>query len=80
MTEAVLDKRKFAEHRTVNHGRTYGVGDLQPTRLRECLSLLKRGVYGAFHKVSIKHLGRYYDEFSYASIGGAHKKRCLMGR
>jgi hypothetical protein len=27
--------------------------------------LLKRGIYGTFHKVSIKHLGRYCNEFSY---------------
>jgi hypothetical protein len=28
-------------------------------------SLLKRGVYGTFHKVSIKHLGRHCNEFSF---------------
>jgi len=26
---------------------------------------LKRGIYGTYHKVSIKHLGRYCNEFSY---------------
>ncbi len=26
---------------------------------------MKRGVYGTFHKVSTKHLGRYCNEFSY---------------
>ena len=27
--------------------------------------MLKRGIVGNFHKVSIKHLQRYLDEFSY---------------
>ena len=27
--------------------------------------MLKRGIYGTYHQVSIKHLGRYYNEFSY---------------
>ena len=33
--------------------------------IENAFSLLKRGVYGTFHKVSIKHLGRYCNEFSY---------------
>ncbi len=33
--------------------------------IESAFSLLKRGVYGTFHKVSIKHLGRYCNEFSY---------------
>jgi len=28
-------------------------------------SLFKRGVIGSFHKVSVKHLRRYLDEFSF---------------
>ena len=32
---------------------------------RNAFSLLKRGIYGSYHKVSIKHLGRYCNEFSY---------------
>jgi len=27
--------------------------------------LLKRGIYGTFHRVSVKHLGRYGNEFSF---------------
>jgi hypothetical protein len=33
--------------------------------VESAFSLLKKGVYGTFHKVSIKHLGRYCNEFSY---------------
>jgi hypothetical protein len=28
-------------------------------------ALLKRGIHGTFHHVSVKHLGRYCDEFSF---------------
>jgi len=61
----IIGTRKFAAHRTVNHRRTYGIGDLHTNTIENAFSLLKRGVYGTFHKVSIKHLGRYCDEFSY---------------
>lgn len=64
-TFEIIGSRKFREHRTVNHSRTYGVGDLHTNTIENAFSLLKRGVYGTFHKVSIKHLGRYCDEFSY---------------
>ena len=29
------------------------------------LAVLKRGILGVFHKVSVKHLGRYVDEFAF---------------
>jgi transposase-like protein len=64
-TFEIIGTRKFAGHRTVNHSRTYGIGDLHTNTIENAFSLLKRGVYGTFHKVSIKHLGRYCNEFSY---------------
>lgn len=56
---------KFAAHRAVNHSQTYAVGPNHTQCIESAFSLLKRGVYGTFHKVSIKHLGRYCNEFSY---------------
>jgi len=64
-TYAIIGKRKFAAHRTINHQRSYAIGDLHTNTIENAFSLLKRGVYGTFHKVSIKHLGRYCNEFSY---------------
>jgi transposase-like protein len=62
----IIGKRRFpGRHRTVNHSVSYGVGDLHTNTVENAFSLLKRGVYGTFHKVSIKHLGRYCNEFSY---------------
>jgi len=49
----------------IDHIRTYAEGVNHTNTIENAFSLLKRGVYGTFHKVSIKHLGRYCNEFSY---------------
>jgi transposase-like protein len=53
------------KHKTINHSRTYGIGEIHTNTIENAFSLLKRGLYGTFHKVSVKHLGRYCNEFSY---------------
>lgn len=57
--------RKFAGHRMINHRKSYAIGENHTQHIESAFSLLKRGVYGTFHKLSIKHLGRYCNEFSY---------------
>ena len=49
----------------INHRTSYAIGEIHTNTIENAFSLLKRGVYGTFHKVSIKHLGRYCNEFSY---------------
>src|SRR6266851_544990 len=62
----LIGQRKFpGRHRTINHSVSYGVGDLHTNTIENAFSLLKRGVYGTYHQVSLKHLGRYCGEFSY---------------
>ncbi len=62
----IIGKRHWGgRHRTINHKSAYAIGDLHTNTVENAFSLLKRGVYGTFHKVSIKHLGRYCNEFSY---------------
>jgi len=62
----IIGKRHWGgRHRTINHRSAYAIGDLHTNTVENAFSLLKRGVYGTFHKVSIKHLGRYCNEFSY---------------
>jgi transposase-like protein len=59
-------KRTFdGKHKTINHSRTYGIGPIHTNTIENAFSLFKRGLYGTYHKVSIKHLGRYCNEFSY---------------
>jgi transposase-like protein len=63
--EIIGSKGKFAGHRMINHRKSYAIGENHTQSIESAFSLLKRGVYGTFHKVSIKHLGRYCNEFSY---------------
>ena len=61
----IVGKRHFRRHLTINHKSAYVVGDIHTNTIENAFSLLKKGVYGTFHKVSIKHLGRYCNEFSW---------------
>jgi transposase-like protein len=54
----------FAAHHTVDHSKTFVRGVIMHTNFAESYhSLLKRGIIGAFHHVSDKHLPRYLAEF-----------------
>jgi hypothetical protein len=61
---------KSYEHETVNHIALEYVrkGDprqIHTNSIENFWSLFKRGIIGSFHKVSVKHLGRYLDEFTF---------------
>lgn len=59
-------KHKFeGKHLTINHSKTYGIGDTYTNTIESAFSLFKRGLIGSFHQVSRKHLARYCNEFSY---------------
>jgi hypothetical protein len=58
-------RRADGGHRMINHIASYVQGQNHTQTVESAFSLLKRGLYGTFHKVSIKHLGRYCNEFSY---------------
>ena len=68
-------------HKTVNHSAGEYVNDMAHTQgIESFWALMKRGLHGTYHHVSVKHLGRYVDEFS-----GRHNARPLdtetqMGR
>ena len=54
------------DHEAVNHGAGEFVRDGVSTNSIESVwAVLKRGIYGTFHHVSSKHLGRYVDEFTF---------------
>lgn len=63
--EIFLRRNFVGKHKIVNHIETYAVGETHTQNVENAFSLLKRGVYGTYHKISIKHLGRYCNEFSY---------------
>jgi transposase-like protein len=53
------------KHYTINHSVRYVEGEVHTNTIESAFSLLKRGIVGSFHKVSIKHLHRYLSEFEY---------------
>jgi transposase-like protein len=65
MIYEIIGRRNFKRHRMIDHIQTYGIGENHTNTVENPFSLLKRGIYGTFHKVSWKHLPRYCDEFSY---------------
>ena len=64
-----IGKEFTGGHTTVNHGNgEYARGkdnDININSAESYFALLKRGIHGTFHHVSVKHLSRYCDEFSF---------------
>jgi len=61
-----LDKDFTGGHETVKHNDGEFVrGNASTNTVESYFALLKRGVHGAFHHVSKRHLFRYCDEFSF---------------
>jgi transposase-like protein len=55
-----------SKHETIKHkDKVYVRGNIHTNTIESAFSLFKRGVIGSFHQISIKHLQRYLDEFSY---------------
>jgi len=55
-----------SKHETVTHSqKEYVRGEIYTNTVESAFSLFKRGLTGAFHKVSLKHLQRYLNEFSW---------------
>lgn len=53
-------------HETIRHKeKIYVQGNIHTNTVESAFSLFKRGIAGAFHKVSLKHLQRYLNEFSW---------------
>src|ERR1019366_4411415 len=61
-----ITKFHNAKHSTIRHSRgEYVRGDVHTNTVENGFSLLKRAVIGTYHQLSIKHLQRYLNEFSY---------------
>lgn len=60
-----LTMSSIIEHKTINHQQWYVFGDIHTNTIESFWALLKRGLVGQFHKVSVKHLNKYIDEFCY---------------
>ena len=63
-------KNEGLKHEITNHSRhQYVRGNVHSNGIEGFWSLFKRGVIGSFHQVSVKHLHRYLNEFSFRFNG-----------
>jgi transposase-like protein len=61
-----LTKFRNVPHSKIRHSaKEYVRGEVHTNTVENSFSLLKRAVIGTYHQLSIKHLQRYLNEFSY---------------
>lgn len=56
---------KILKHYTINHQMCYADGEIHTNSIESFWAIVKRGIIGQFHKVSVKHLDKYLDEFCF---------------
>lgn len=56
---------KIMPHKTIDHTVWYVDGDIHTNTIESFWALLKRGIIGQYHKVSLRYLPKYIDEFCY---------------
>lgn len=52
-------------HARINHSKEYANGLIHTNTIESFWAIVKRGIIGQYHKVSVKHLDKYLDEFCY---------------
>jgi len=77
-------KRYGFNHRSVNHLERYVDGEIHTNGIESFWSLLKRGVIGSYHHVSLKYLPLYLNEFE-SRFNARHENngsyfKALLGR
>jgi len=60
-----LGIHKIMDHKVIDHTVWYVDGDIHTNTIESFWALLKRGIIGQYHKVSIQYLPKYIDEFCY---------------
>ncbi len=60
-----LRMSSFIDHKTINHQQWYVDGDIHTNTIESFWAILKRGIIGQYHKVSLHYLPKYIDEFCF---------------
>lgn len=60
-----LGIKRMMPHKTIDHTKWYVDGDVHTNTVESFWALLKRGIIGQYHKVSLRYLPKYIDEFCY---------------
>jgi transposase-like protein len=72
-----LDGLFFKQERVNHSAGEYVRGMASTNGIESVWAVLKRGVNGVYHHVSVKHLGRYVDEFTFRLNEGNVKRHTL---
>jgi transposase-like protein len=67
----------FTQHRVNHSANEYVRGMASTNGIESVWAVLKRGLTGTFHNVSVKHIGRYVDEFTFRLNEGNVKRHTL---
>lgn len=68
----------FFRHEAVNHSAgEYARGDASTNSIESVWAVLKRGIHGVYHQVSVKHLNRYVGEFAFRLNAGKVARHTL---
>lgn len=57
--------RSFMRHAVINHQVAYVDGEIHTNSIESFWGLLKRGITGQYHRVTLRHLHQYITEFCY---------------
>lgn len=68
-----LARRGFAHEIVIHSDKEWVRGDVHTQGIDGFWGLVKRGVIGSFHQISIKHLDRYVSEFQYRFNGRSNQ-------
>lgn len=73
-----LDNLFFSQKRVNHSANEYVKGMASTNGIESVWAVLKRGLNGVYHQVSVKHLGRYVDEFTFRLNEGDVKRHTLQ--
>jgi len=60
-----LSREQKSKHKTICHQTEYVNGDVHTNTVESSFSLLKRGIMGTWHRISVKHLPAYLNEVAF---------------
>lgn len=61
--------KTFMPHAVINHQISYADGEIHTNSIEGFWGLLKRGIMGQYHRVTLRHLHQYITEFCYRYNG-----------
>ena len=69
----------FSCHESVNHSAgQYSRNGINTNSIESVWAVLKRGIYGVYHQIGKKNVGRYVDEFAFRLNEGDVKRHSLQ--